>query len=343
MNISEVDAMPLIADELARLFNAECRIARAKRPHHACDLTAEVGEFRFLIEFKDLADLKSINRGATQLEECCDAGGFERCPLLVVPFMTEHGRSRCKERSMSWMDLSGNADISASGIRVLVLGQPNRYVTRGRPSSPFARKSSSIAKLLLRSSRGLSQAEIARETGLGDGYVSRIVSRLQQEGYVDIDDGRKVRARDRGLLLDGIRERYEFAPQVVRRGNIELRGNKAQVVEISRRLQGVAPQYAVTGMAAACMRDAKCGFSTFALYLPHLPTMRVLEALEFSESATLSNAFIALPRDEGLFHALEVRQGVHCVDLLQNYLDLDDRVPSEAGAARMIRERIVKC
>lgn len=95
-------------------------------------------------------------------------------------------------------------------------------------------------------------------------------------------------------------------------------------------------------MAAACLLDAKLGFSTVAIYLPQLPTKRVLEALEFSECASEPNAFIAVPHDDRLFRALEVRHTVHCVDLVQNYLDLDDRSLSEADAARMIYERITK-
>ncbi len=70
-------------------------------------------------------------------------------PLLVVPFMGATGKDLCAADGVSWMDLSGNANIKGPGLVVRVEGLANKYPRRGRPSSVFAPKSARVTRTLL--------------------------------------------------------------------------------------------------------------------------------------------------------------------------------------------------
>src|SRR5690606_22869756 len=95
------------------------------------------------------------------------------------PFMEKAGRELCDKAQVSWLDLSGNARITAPGLRVWVEGRPNKYARRGRPLNVFAPKSSRITRLLLIDWKQFqTQANLARAAGLDDGYVSKVVRRL---------------------------------------------------------------------------------------------------------------------------------------------------------------------
>ena len=148
----------------------------------------------------------------------------EGLPLIVVPFMGPVGRDLCEKSSVSWFDLSGNAKIVAPGLRIWIEGRPNKYSDRGRPPNVFASKSSRIARqLLLQPQRFQTQAELARQTGLGDGYVSKIVRRLEQEQYLDANDVGAVRPRDPNLLLDAWHGAYDFSRHRIIKGHVPAR------------------------------------------------------------------------------------------------------------------------
>jgi len=66
-------------------------------------------------------------------------------PVVAVPYMGDLGKRLCAEADVSWFDLSGNADIDAPGLRVLIEGKPNRFVRSGRPSVASSRSSCSAS------------------------------------------------------------------------------------------------------------------------------------------------------------------------------------------------------
>ena len=122
-------------------------------------------------------------------------------PLVVVPYMGEVGRERCEQAGVQWLDLSGNARIVAPGVHILVVGRPNRFKPRGRPSTAFAPKASRITRwLLIHNHRCLTQREIALATDMDEGYTSRVVGRLEDDKLVIRDKKGAIRARDPNLL-----------------------------------------------------------------------------------------------------------------------------------------------
>ncbi len=99
--------------------------------------------------------------------------------------MGDVGKRLCAEAGIGWLDLSGNACLSAPGLRVGIEGRPNLFKRPGRPRGVFASKSSRIVRwLLMEPARESTQHEIAKACGLDDGFTSRIVRRLEAERLV---------------------------------------------------------------------------------------------------------------------------------------------------------------
>ncbi len=75
-----------------------------------------------------------------------------------------------------------NAHIVAPGLRIHVVGKPNKFTHSGRPKNLFAPKSSRIIRqLLIESSHAFTQRELTKDTGVDEALVSRLVRELERE------------------------------------------------------------------------------------------------------------------------------------------------------------------
>jgi hypothetical protein len=150
------------------------------------DLLVKAAGRLFAVEVLGNASVGAIAAHAPRAVRAAWKLGRTVIPVVAVPFMTSAGARACEAAGASWLDLSGNAHIVASGLRIILSGHANQFRARGRPASVFAPKSARVARwLLLNPGRSYTQREIARGTGMTDGFVSKIVARLQADGFID--------------------------------------------------------------------------------------------------------------------------------------------------------------
>ena len=191
---SQPQAIRQISERFAGPVDPDCRALRLKKSLQV-DAVLRAGRFVFVVEWKSVGSaastysiIRDVRQHTEEIKRAGEADG-EVVPLVAVPFMGKFGRERCAEYNVSWLDLSGNAQISAPGLRILVEGKPNQYKRTGRPSTPFAPRSSRIARwLLMHPIKPLTQRELARATGTDEGYTSRVVGKLEDEGLAN-DEG----------------------------------------------------------------------------------------------------------------------------------------------------------
>ncbi len=188
---SEQLALVLVAERLAELVNVVTEMVHLETDLRApyADGVLKAGPFTFVVEWKSSGAAATVAQAIEKLRDYAAYINDEPIALVAVPFMGQAGRERCAEQNVAWIDLSGNAGISAPGLHILVEGKPNQYKRRGRPSSMFAPKSSRIVRwLLLHPTQPLSQREIARATDTDEGYTSKIVSRLDDAGLIVLEN-----------------------------------------------------------------------------------------------------------------------------------------------------------
>ena len=302
-----------------------------------------------------------VGRHAASVRRSAERYGEHALPLLVVPFMSESGRRACSEAGVQWIDLSGNARIVAPGLRIMIDGQPNQFRTPGRPPSVFAPKSARVARqLLMHPNREFTQQEIARATEMTPGFVSRIVARLEAQGYVERSQAKRarkspdasgtetrrgrpaIRLRDPTQLLDDWREQYRFDGHRILRGQVSARSGESLVRLVDDALAGASIPHAATGLAAAWQMTHFAGFRIATFFVDQDPSEHLRRTVGFHEVAEGGNLWLVNPNDSGVFHGAELRDGVRCVHPVQAYLDLKAHPERAAEAAESIRTLLLK-
>jgi len=334
-----------VAARLAELLDAKPTKVRQRQDSRAsaADAVIEAAGTTFIIEYKSSGSTAPIAAAIEQVRKHAAGAELHAVPLVVVPFMGPVGRRRCEDAEVAWLDLSGNARIVAPGIRVLVEGRPNRFKSRGRPSSAFAPKSSRISRwLLMNAGRPMKQREIAQAMNMDEGFTSRIVSRLEAGGFVQRGQDGEILLRDPDLLLDAWREAYDFSMHQVIPGHMAARSGEETLRLLANGLQGQKVRYASTGLAAAWQLTNFSGFRLTTMYVAEHPASEVLESLGFREEERGANVWLVIPKDEGVFQGVDERDGIVCVHPVQAYLDLKDQPERAKEAAEHLRAELLK-
>lgn len=333
-----------VAERLAELLGAPASDARTRQHPRApeADALIELAGATFIVAWKSSGAAAPVSAAVEQIRRHASAVGRRAIPLIAVPFMGPVGGRRCEEADVAWLDLSGNARIFAPGIRVRIEGQENQFKSRGRPLSTFAPKSARIARwLLLHPKQPMAQREIAQATGMDEGFTSRIVSRLEEDDLIVRDLDGAIRPRDPDLLLDAWRETYDFSKHQVIQGHVAARSGDELLKQLSGDLREQGVKHAATGLAAAWLLTRFAGFRLVTIYVLKRPAPALLERLGFREEARGANVWLAVPKDEGVFHGAADREGMACVHPVQAYLDLKDHPERAKEAADHLRAELL--
>jgi hypothetical protein len=320
------------------------------------DFLISAAGYNFLVEFKISTGAALVEAAARQVRQYAEQAGKNAVALLAVPFMGGTGRRLCEEAGVSWLDLSGNARIVAKGLRIIASGQPNRFREAGRPRNLFAPKSSRLIRwLLIHPEASFAQREIARATEMDEGFVSRLASRLEAEGYIIRNKDGSIQAKDSALLLDAWQEAYRFSGHTLIQGHVAARSGEELLLFVRDVFAARNMEYAVTGLAAAWAFTRFAAFRTATLYLPQDPPQQLLEELGFRKDSRGANLWLAVPNDAGVFQgAVNVilnkngetggvidNREICCVHPVQVYLDLKGHPERSGEAAQRLREELL--
>ena len=300
------------------------------------DLIVRTSNRTFVFEVKGRDDVATLERAYHQLRACTELDA-SAVPVLVVPFMGPTGREWAEERGLAWMDLSGNADVRAPGVRVLIEGKSNLFTSPGRPSTAFSPKGSRLARVLLADpGRAWRQVELVRETGLSPGYVSKVVGRLLDDGLLARREDGAVDVPGPGLLLDAWAQHYDFRKHEVLRYHMVGRTGLKVLRGLAERLGEVDDlQWAATGLAAAWLQDGFADFRLVSAFVSRPPAEHEAPALRRVDKG--ENVWLIVPSDEGVFHGVADHEGVPCVLPVQTWLDLAGHPERSEEAAEHLR------
>jgi len=263
-------------------------------------------------------------------------------PLIAVPFMGDLGRALCASAHVGWFDLSGNAHFGWPGLTIHIEGRPNRFVPRGRPSSAFAPKSARIARWLL-SHPGASffQRDVALATRMSQAFVSRIVRRLREASLVERDASGRVLVPQPQRLFEAWSEAYTIRDHRIVAGILPGRGGPESVKALSDGLREAGIRHAATGLAGAWLLAPHAKFRLATMYVDHGPSREVLAKLGFQEEERGANAWLVIPRDEGVFDGVTEKDGVPCAAPVQVLLDLKGHPERATEAAEALRPLVL--
>jgi len=336
-----VKQVPNVLSELLGIGLSKVKVNQ--KDLRSADLILTGSGHRFAVEFKSSSSVAHVANAAHQISNYAKSMNREIIPVVAVPFMGDAGRKACEEAGVGWLDLSGNARIRAKGLYVRVEGRPNRMRSPGRKSNLFSPKSSRVARwLLLHPREALTQRQIAQATSMDEGYVSRIVRRMESEAYVIRDDEGAVCLKKPDLLLAGWREAYRFSRHAVRRGHVPARSGDELLASVSKALSSEGIGHAATGLAAAWVFTRFAAFRVTTIFLERELPSALLEGMGFREEPRGANLWLVDPDDEGVFHGAVEKDGLRCVHPVQAYIDLKDQPERSEEAAERLGEEFLK-
>jgi hypothetical protein len=341
MNV-EMDIVEPARQRLEEVLKRPVKAKAVHRRHNGPDGVFQAGKFVFVVEAKASNRLASIRQACEQARRYASQKGPNAIPLVAVPFMGPSGRRACEEAQVGFVDAAGNAHIEVPGLLVHIEGRPNASSVLGRPSTIFAPRSSRVSRLLLLDpNRWWQQKDIVLEAGIGRGFVSKIVARLNADGLLEVNDG-KMRPSNPNLLLDAWKDEYDFSRHRVVAGHVSARSGEELADRIAQAAQQHEVEYSFTGLPAAAKLAPFAGFRLVAAYLRRPPTETFLQSLGFHADDKGANLWLIVPADEGVFAGSKAIAGHACVSPVQAYLDLLNMPERAKEAAEYLREVCLK-
>lgn len=306
------------------------------------DLVLDAGMHRFVVEAKARVSSATLEQAARDVLQASRLLGGGAIPLVALPFAGERSRALLAELGVAWLDLSGNAAIAAPNLRVLVTAHENRFKTSGRPENPFSPKSSRVVRTLLAAPAGVGfiQSELARRTGLGRGFVSRIVRQLERDDYVARAADNSVAVKRPEHLLDDWRAAYVFERHRIVKAQLFARSGPDAMEKLREVLGGV--RHAFTGLAGAWLFSEHAGFRLATVFVDALPSKAVLQAAGVGLEQRGANVWFVIPNDVSVYEEAQEVRGFACCSPLQIFLDLKAQPERAAEAAEELRSQVVK-
>lgn len=303
------------------------------------DLVVILDGLEFDVEYKHRSRAEQVGQAIRTIQEQ-ENRDDDSIPLIVVPYMGGIGRKLCEEAQLPWMDLSGNAWIHSGTIRVSVLGQENKFKSRGRRANLFAPKSARIVRILLVDyGSSYSQQELAELADVDPGHVSRVVRRLEDAGFVERKLSRGVSVRDPDLLLDTWRDEYDLDDHDVMKGHLSVRKPEDALDRLTEVLLRARVDYALTGLPAAWLYVRHAGYRLVTLYVDSRPDRQLLEDVGWRDQGRGGNVWLLRPNDRGVFYGSTERGGYWCASAVQTYLDLCQLPERATEAAEVFRKK----
>lgn len=341
--LREIELERGIHSRFAELLNIPRSKLKTRDLTSDAPLILETGSQRFIVECKTGSSTPTILQALRQVKEFASKHRGKCIPLLAVPFMGETGSRLCAEAGVGWFDFSGNAHLEAPGLRIHVQGKPNAFKSPGRPRTVFAPRSSRIARwLLIHPKESITQQDLATATGVGRGFTSRIIRRLEELDLVTRGEKGRWALRDFNAMLEAWRGTYEFSRHQIIRGQIAERSSEETLRSLASGLQRAKMPFAATGLTAAWLLTKFAAHRLVTLYLERPLTEEMRRKLRFHEVERGENVWLVVPTDDGVFQGASERDGIRCVHPVQVYMDLKGHPERADEAAARLREQLLR-
>jgi len=259
-------------------------------------------------------------------------------PVMVTVNLSRGFFEQCREAGINVLDGKENGVVRIPGFRYERFIEEAR---KGRPTvkgTPFSMKASRIVRALLSEpDHDWSQVELAKATGVTQGYLSIQQKVLQGAGYIGIEQ-RRIQLIDHVRLLSDWAEHYRWDRHQQLRYAFNATTYEEGLERFGTAFRGRGAAYAFTGWSGAFLR-APYGipdkWMAFVEKAPDLPAELGLHpVVEQGE-----NVILIVPQDIGVFQFAQEIKGLRVVSDPQLYVDLRKMPGRAAEQAEVLRDK----
>jgi hypothetical protein len=176
--------------------------------------------------------------------------------------------------------------------------------------------------MLYQPNRRWTQRELAKETGLGEGFVSRIVKTLEAQQLIDSDNEGRLFLGKPWVMLEAWQQGYDFNKHEILLGHVAGRSGEETQAKLSNSLKNQSIEHAATGLGAAWLYSGFASFRTVSIYLKEWPDNNILDKIGFREKTSGANVWLIIPKDSDVFYHVNSINEIPCVHPIQVWLDL---------------------
>jgi len=291
------------------------------------DLFAQVEHegliFQLIIEVVAQNSLPVFNNKIAKLKAAA-AEHHDAVPVLAARYLSPQRRSMCQDEGICFMDLSGNVFIKFKSFYVEKIGFPNKYPEERMGRDPFSDKASLILRAMLKGREYLwGVRELAQETHLNPGYISRMARELEGRDYIARVKS-KLKLRDPEGILDDWVRKYNYKKNRLI-GYFVMAESSAEILEKLRSLDIPAVvDYALSIQAGASLVAPYAAFQEVHIYVGNEKALTYFEKqLNLSKAEQGINFALMFPYyKHSVFYDSRIVKKLRVVSDLQLYLDL---------------------
>ncbi len=282
------------------------------------------GQALFLVEVKtnvSARDVEALLRGPWQKSWRRRMG--HQPILLVAPYVGPRVRERLIEEGISYLDLTGNTRISSDYPGVFVELQGATHDPRSTKPRAAIRgaKAGAVVRVLVDATPPYTGAEVARAAKVNEGYLSRILDTLADEGLIDRERSGPVTRVDWPALL---RRRSRALDLFHRAGTyryVARQGASALLDRLRSRAPSGPRLPTVTGSFAAARLAPVAASTLLVVYTPNPrdlgSDLELLPAEAGADSVFIRPdnefAFAGSERDGGIAWAAPSQVAIDCL------------------------------
>ncbi len=258
--------------------------------------------------------------------------------LVVASNASRSAIDKCAEYGINVLDEAGNGYFRLPRFYYHKFVAQKRMSSRSSPSSSiFSSKASRLIRSMLVSyPESCYQSDMADKTMVSRGYVSRIINKMIDAGYI-----RRVKERlyvvDPNRLLDDWAAAYRFDRHKRAHFAISSSEYSQGLQKFQQDMQNQNIRFAFTGWSAAYLRSPYGVPSSIVAYVDRLTPDMHFRSIHPVESK--GNVMLLLPHDEGVFQFAQPGEFGECVADVQCYLDLKGLPGRASDQADVMREK----
>lgn len=281
----------------------------------------QVGKTKLLLEYQPIVQPSDIPRLIHRLQEHLNAQTEPVYGVVAADFLSETSIQRIGNAGLGALDRSGNCRLAFGSTYIERGGKPNLFRTFKESKSLFAHKAQRILRMLLSPPlRSWSGIELAEACGVSPGLVT-VIRKALLDRELAVGNLRSIRLKDpRNLLTQWAAvDRWRERTQVLEFSSVLSKDQIQQ--ELAREYEG--SKLAFTQWTAANLRRPATESAIVSAYVREAPSDRFIKTSLLGRAVERNgNLRLVLPKDPGVFLAIQRIQGLPLVCDAQIWLDL---------------------